>query len=60
MPSAYALGINSGKIIYNFAFVAACGPLQTHFHKRGLESRRTPTREKVDWENPQIFPIDKF
>ena len=30
-----ALAIISGKIILNFAFVAACGPLQTHFHGRG-------------------------
>ena len=33
-----ALRIFSGKNIYNFAFVALCGALQTHFHKRGLET----------------------
>ena len=37
MASACALAIFSGKIIYNFAFVAACGPLQTHFHEKGLQ-----------------------
>ena len=34
-----ALRLRSGhiqrKTIFNFAFVAACGPLQTHFHERG-------------------------
>ena len=30
------LGIFSGKIIYNFAFVALCGAFQTHFHGRGV------------------------
>ena len=34
MRSAFALRIVSGKIIYNFAFVALCGALQTHFHER--------------------------
>ena len=38
MRSAFALRIISGRIIYNFAFVAACGPLQTHFHERSLET----------------------
>ena len=33
-----ALRIFSGKNIYNFAFVALCGALQTHFHGRGLET----------------------
>ncbi len=35
MRSAFALRIFSGKNIYNFAFVALCGALQTHFHGRG-------------------------
>ena len=35
MRSAFALRIISGRIIYNFAFVALCGALQTHFHRRG-------------------------
>ena len=35
MRSAFALRIFSGKIILNFAFVALCGALQTHFHGRG-------------------------
>ena len=26
----------SGKILYNFAFVALCGVLQTHFSPEGL------------------------
>ena len=33
-----ALRIFSGRIILNFAFVALCGALQTHFHGRGLET----------------------
>ena len=37
MASACALAIFSGRIIFNFAFVAACGPLQTHFHGRGYK-----------------------
>ncbi|MFR9067785.1 MAG: hypothetical protein ACLVJH_13790 [Faecalibacterium prausnitzii] len=35
-----ALHINSGRIIYNFAFVALCGALQTHFHRRGRNGKR--------------------
>ena len=35
MPSACALGIFSGKIIFNFAFVALCGALQTLFSQEG-------------------------
>ena len=30
----------SGKNIYNFAFVALCGALQTHFHRRGRKGKR--------------------
>ena len=40
MASACALAIFSGKIIYNFAFVALCGALQTHFHGRGRKGKR--------------------
>ncbi len=36
MRSAFALRIISGKIIYNFAFVALCGALQTLFSQEGL------------------------
>ena len=35
-----ALHIFSGKNILDFAFVAACGPLQTHFHERGRNGKR--------------------
>ena len=35
-----ALRIISGKIILNFAFVALCGALQTHFHGRGRNGKR--------------------
>ena len=28
------------RIIYNFAFVALCGALQTHFHRRGRRGKR--------------------
>ena len=40
MRSAFALRIISGKIILNFAFVALCGALQTHFHGRGRKGKR--------------------
>ena len=30
----------SGKIILNFAFVALCGALQTHFHEWGRKDKR--------------------
>ena len=40
MRSAFALRIFSGKIILNFAFVALCGALQTHFHGRGRNGKR--------------------
>ena len=40
MRSAFALRIFSGKIILNFAFVALCGALQTHFHRRGRDRER--------------------
>ena len=32
------------KNILNFAFVAACGPLQTHFHGRGRKEKRQVQR----------------
>ena len=40
MRSAFALRIFSGKNILNFAFVALCGALQTHFHGRGRNGKR--------------------
>ena len=40
MRSAFALRIISGKNILNFAFVALCGALQTHFHGRGRNGKR--------------------
>ena len=40
MAFACALAMFSGRIILNFAFVAACGPLQTHFHGRGRRGKR--------------------
>ena len=40
MPSACALGIFSGIIIFDFAFVALCGALQTHFHRKGRDGRQ--------------------
>ena len=36
MRAAFALRMISGKNIYNFAFVALCGALQTPFHGRGV------------------------
>ena len=44
MASACALAIFSGRIIYNFAFVALCGALQTHFHGRGRRGKRQMQR----------------
>jgi len=40
MRAAFALRIISGKIIYNFAFVALCGALQTPFHGRGRNGKQ--------------------
>ncbi len=37
----FALGIFSGKNIFNFAFVALCGALQTHFHRKGRNGKQT-------------------
>ena len=34
MPSAFALGIFSGKLFLIFVFEAPCGALQTHFHEK--------------------------
>ena len=55
MRSAYALRINSGKIIFNFAFVALCGALQTPFHRRGRKGMRHlqclfPTETAALWK----------
>ena len=70
MRSAFALRIFSGKDIYNFAFVALCGALQTHFHGRGRGGKRhlqrrllckrgavlyDPPCEKGVQESPQTF-----
>ena len=38
MRSAFALRIVSGRIIYNFAFVALCGALQTLFSQEGFRT----------------------
>ena len=38
--SSSLLAIFSGKIIFNFAFVALCGALQTHFHGRSRNGKR--------------------
>ena len=48
MPSAFALGIFSGNIIFIFAFVAACGPLQTPFHGRGRYGKRHRMTENAE------------
>ena len=40
MRAAFALRMISGKIIYNFAFVALCGALQTPFHGRGRNGKQ--------------------
>ena len=41
-----ALRIISGNFILNFAFVALCGALQTHFHGRGRKGKRHLPRSK--------------
>ena len=78
---ANAMVVNDGKTIENglrvrfghpsrnfylyFAFVAACGPLQTHFHRRGHNWKQlpfaftTPSREKVAQKRPQTFLSNK-
>ena len=38
------LDIFSGRIIFNFAFGALCGALQTHFHGRGRNGQRQVQR----------------
>ena len=43
-----ALRIFSGKIILNFAFVALCGALRTHFHGRGRKGKR---------QLPRLLPL---
>ena len=50
------------KNYFNFAFVAACGPLQTHFHGRGRKGRWhicrlpcIPLRESWIQKRPQAF-----
>ena len=40
MASACALAMFSRRIILYFAFVALCGALQTHFHRRGHNGQR--------------------
>ena len=55
MRAAFALRINSGKIIFNFAFVALCGALQTPFHRRGRKGMRHlqclfPTETAALWK----------
>ena len=55
------------KIIFNFAFVAACGPLQTHFHGWGRKGRwhicrlpRIPLCESWIQKRSQAFLNPKF
>ena len=40
MCSAALCTYSAERIIYNFAFVALCGALQTHFHRRGRNGKR--------------------
>ena len=66
-----ALRLRSGHIqrknYFNFAFVAACGPLQTHFHGWGRKGRwhicrlpRIPLCESWIQKRPQAFLNPKF
>ena len=55
MRSAFALRIISGRIILNFAFVALCGALQTHFHGRGW-NELPPTEKGCLPGGRQPFP----
>ena len=66
-----ALRLRSGHIqrknYFNFAFGAACGPLQTHFHGWGRKGRwhicrlpRIPLRESWIQKRPQAFLNPKF
>ena len=55
------------KNYFNFAFVATCGPLQTHFHRWGRKGRwhicrlpRIPLCESWIQKRPQAFLNPKF
>ena len=57
MRAACALRIFSGKIIYNFAFVALCGALQTHFHGRGRSGERHLQRRFLRKRGAAGYPL---
>ena len=44
MCSAALCTYSAERIIYNFAFVALCGALQTHFHEWGRDRERQMLR----------------
>ena len=55
----FALTILSGNILYSFAFVAACGPLQTHFHREGSYRKAAATTVDIPsrWDLQQRRPL---
>ena len=65
MRSAFALRIFSGKIIYNFGIAERLRALRYPIFTGGVVEENCrptvapPPREKVNRENPQIFPIYK-
>ena len=53
----FALGIFSGKNIFNFAFVALCGALQTHFHKKGREGKQVVCPQRNCFRRKQALQL---
>ena len=51
------LAIFSGRIIYNFAFVALCGARQTHFHGRGRRGKRQMQRRFLRKRGAAGYPF---
>ena len=60
MPSACALGIISGKIIFEFAFVALCGALQTHFHRKGRGGKQAVCPQRNCFRKKQALQMPFF
>ena len=55
--SSSLLAIFSGKIIFNFAFVALCGALQTHFHGRSRNGKRHLQRRFLRKRSAADVPV---
>ncbi len=53
----FALGIFSGIIIFDFAFVALCGALQTYFHRKGRDSRQVVYAQRNCFRRKQALQL---